>query len=889
MAGTLNSNNQSIENQEWIESLQAVIDSQGHQRAASLLTTVRDWAHTRGISIPCPVNTPYVNTINVEAQPSYPGDRDIERRIKSYVRWNAMALVVRANRRSPGIGGHISTFASSATLLQVGFNHFFKANTDEATGDQIYFQGHSAPGIYAQAFVEGRLEVEQMNNFRRELAPGGGLSSYPHPYLMPHFWEFPTVSMGLSPISSIYQARFNHYLTDRGLADAAACKVWAFLGDGEMDEPESLGAITLAAREELDNLIWVINCNLQRLDGPVRGNGSIVQELEAAFAGAGWNVIKVLWGTDWDPLFAADEDRILPLRMARVVDGEWQRYAIESGPYIREHFFGTDPRLRQIVENLNDRQLEKLRLGGHDPAKVFAAYQAAVENRGRPTVILARTIKGYGLGEAGEGRNITHQQKKLNEQELRNFRDRFDVPVSDKDLLEAPFCRPEEGSPEQQYLLDRRAALGGFVPRRMIRAQPLRAPSESIFEEFHAGSGGRPVATTMAFVRMLSKLLQHKRLGPLIVPIIPDEARTFGMEALFQKYGIYAHSGQKYEPVDKHTLLYYREEKSGQILEEGITEAGALASFTAAGTAYVTHGINMIPFYIYYSMFGFQRVGDSIWAVGDMCGRGFLLGATSGRTTLAGEGLQHQDGHSHVLASTVPNVVTYDPAYAYELAAIIREGIHRMYERQDRVFYYITLGNEPYEMPPMPEGVTEGILRGMYRFRRGDRKKNWPRVHLFGSGSILNEAMRAQSILADRFHVSADVWSVTSYQQLRRDALNVERWNRLHPTAKPKKSYFATQLADDAYPIVAASDYMKIVPEQIARWAPAGFTPLGTDGFGRSESREALRRFFEVDAESVVVAALHSLAAAGSVSPDVVAEAIQEFNLDPDRPDPAVS
>ncbi len=889
MAGTPPSNDDAIETQEWVESLQAVIERNGHQRAAALLTSLRDWAHARGVSIPCPVNTPYINTISADAQPPYPGDREIERRIKSYIRWNAMALVVRANRRCPGIGGHISSFASSATLLQVGFNHFFKANTEETTGDQIYFQGHSAPGIYAQAFVEGRVEVEQMNNFRRELAPGGGLSSYPHPYLMPHFWEFPTVSMGLSPIASIYQARFNRYLADRGLADTSTCKVWAFLGDGEMDEPESLGAITLAAREELDNLVWVVNCNLQRLDGPVRGNGSIVQELEAAFAGAGWNVIKVLWGDDWDPLFAADSDNALPLRMAAVVDGQWQRYTVESGAYIREHFFGSDARLRQLVEHLSDRRLEKLRLGGHDPAKVFAAYRAAVEHRGRPTVILARTIKGYGLGEAGEGRNITHQQKKLNEQELREFRDRFDVPVSDKDLLEAPFCRPAEGSPEQQYLLDRRAVLGGFVPRRMVRARPLRAPSPTLFEEFNGGSNGRAVSTTMAFVRMLSKLLQHKRLGRLIVPIIPDEARTFGMEALFQKYGIYAHAGQKYEPVDKHTLLYYREEKSGQILEEGITEAGALASFTAAGTAYVTHGINMIPFYIFYSMFGFQRVGDSIWAFGDMCGRGFLLGATSGRTTLAGEGLQHQDGHSHVLASTVPNVVTYDPAYAYELAAILHEGIHRMYEKQDRVFYYITLGNEPYEMPPMPQGVAEGILRGIYRYRRGDRKKSWPRIHLFGSGSILNETVRAQGILAEKFHVSADVWSVTSYQQLRSDALTVERWNRLHPTARPKRSYFATQLADDAYPIVAASDYMKIVPEQIARWAPAGLTPLGTDGFGRSESREDLRRFFEVDAESITVAALYSLASAGSIDSTVVANAIKEFDLDSDRPDPAVS
>jgi pyruvate dehydrogenase E1 component len=889
MATTSIPDNDPVETQEWLDSMQAVVDKQGHQRAEFLLETLRDWAHSRGISIPYNVNTPYVNTISAEAEPPYPGDRDIERRIKSYVRWNAMAMVVRANRRSPGIGGHISTFASCAALYQVGFNHFFKANTDDATGDQIYFQGHAAPGVYAQAFLEGRIEVEQMNNFRRELAAGGGLSSYPHPWLMPRFWQFPTVSMGLGPITSIYQARFNHYLADRGLADTSRCKVWAFLGDGEMDEPESLGAITLAAREGLDNLIWVINCNLQRLDGPVRGNGNVIQELEAAFLGAGWNVIKVLWGADWDPLFAADSDHVLPVRMAEIVDGQWQRYTVESGAYSRSHFFGTDPRLLALVEGLSDKQLEKLRLGGHDPAKIYAAFKAAVEHRDQPTVILARTIKGYGLGEAGEGRNITHQQKKLNEQELREFRDRFDVPVSDKELLDAPFCRPAEGSPEERYLLEHRAALGGFVPQRVIRAQPLRTPPENLFEEFTKGSGGRAASTTMAFVRMLSRLLQHKRLGPLIVPIIPDEARTFGLEALFQKYGIYAHSGQKYEPVDKHTLLYYREEKYGQILEEGINEAGALASFTAAGTAYVTHGINMIPFYIYYSMFGFQRVGDLIWAFGDLAGRGFLLGATSGRTTLAGEGLQHQDGHSHVLASTVPNILTYDPAYAYELAVLIREGIHRMYEQQERVFYYITLGNEPYEMPPMPEGAGDGILRGMYRFRRGERKKNWPRIHLLGSGAILNETLRAQAILAEQFRVSADVWSVTSYQQLRCDALAADRWNRFHPGQNPRKSYFAGQFEGEPYPIVAATDYMKIVADQVAQWAPAGLTALGTDGYGRSDSRENLRRFFEVDAESIAIAGLHSLTKTGEVEADRVTRAIGELGIDPERADPAVS
>jgi pyruvate dehydrogenase E1 component len=877
------------ETQEWIDSLQAVVTSQGPERARFLLASLRDWSHARGIDVPASLNSPYVNTISVDQQPPYPGDRELERRIKSILRWNAMALVVRANRRSAGIGGHISTYASAATLLEVGWNHFFRANQPDRTGDQIYFQGHCAPGIYARAYLAGRLTATQMHNFRRELAAGGGLASYPHPWLMPNFWEFPTVSMGLGPITAIYQARFNRYLQDRGLADTEHCHVWAFLGDGEMDEPESMGAITLASREGLDNLIFVVNCNLQRLDGPVRGNGSIIQELEAAFRGAGWNVIKILWGHDWDGLFAADVEKLLPARMAGVVDGEWQKYSVESGAYIRERFFGTDPRLRALVDHLSDRQLEKLRLGGHDPAKVHAAYRAAVDHQGRPTVILARTIKGYGLGEAGEGKNITHQQKKLNEEELREFRDRFEIPISDRELRDAPFYRPPETSPEMRYLLERRAALGGFIPRRVVRAQPLQAPSDKAYEEFFKGSGGRAVSTTMAYVRILSRLLEHKRIGRLIVPIVPDESRTFGMDALFQKYGIYAHWGQKYEPVDKNMLMYYREETNGQLLQEGITEAGSMASFTAAGTAYVTHGINTIPFFTFYSMFGFQRIGDSIWAHADMRGKGFLIGATSGRTTLAGEGLQHQDGHSHVLASTVPNLLAYDPAYAYELAVIIREGIRRMYELQEDIFYYITVGNEPYDMPPMPEGVTEGILRGLYPVRRGERRRNWPRVHLFGSGAILNEAARAQAMLAERFRVSADLWSATSYQQLRREALLVERWNRLHPAAKARKSYFTRQLEADPWPVIAASDYMKSVPDQVSRWAPAGLTPLGTDGFGRSEAREELRRFFEVDAESIVIAALTSLAEREEVPRSLVHEAIAEFGIDPERPDPSRS
>lgn len=878
-----------VETREWLESLEAVVVNAGPERAQFLLTALRDWAHTRGVAVPFNANTPYVNTIPLSQQPPYPGDRAIERRIKSFMRWNAMALVVRANRRSPGIGGHISTYASGATLLEVGFNHFFRGNLPERTGDQIYFQGHSAPGIYARAYLIGRLSTVQMHNFRRELAEGGGLSSYPHPWLMPDFWEFPTVSMGLGPISAIYQARFNRYLQDRGLAQTEHCHVWAFLGDGEMDEPESMGAITLASREGLDNLIFVVNCNLQRLDGPVRGNGSIVQELEAAFRGAGWNVIKVLWGSDWDPLFENDHDGVLPARMAGVVDGQWQRYSVSPGSYIREHFFGTDPRLLKLVENHSDKQLEKLRLGGHDPAKVYAAYKAAVEHRGQPTVVLARTIKGYGLGEAGEGKNITHQQKKLNEEELKEFRDRFEIPISDRELRDAPFYRPPTGSIEEKYLLERRAALGGFVPRRMVRAQPLTPPSEKIFDEFYKGSGGRAASTTMVFVRMLARMLDDKTFGKLIVPIVPDESRTFGMDALFQKHGIYAHAGQKYEPVDRQSLMYYREETDGQLLQEGITEAGSMASFTAAGTAYVTHGINTIPFFTFYSMFGFQRIGDSIWAHGDIRGKGFLMGATSGRTTLAGEGLQHQDGHSQLLATTVPNCLSYDPAFAFELAVIIREGIRRMYVAQEDIFYYVTIHNEPYEMPPMPDDddITEGILKGFYLYKHGERKRNWPRVHLFGSGAILNEALRAQVMLAERYKVSADVWSVTSYQQLRREALMIDRWNRLHPTARPKKSYFAKKMEADTHPIIASSDYMKIVAEQVAPWAPAEFVPLGTDGFGRSEAREELRRFFEVDAESICVATLHTLALRDEVDARVVDEAIKEFGIDPERPDPS--
>ncbi len=877
---------QGSETRDWIDSFREVVEAEGRERARTLLSELIEWGKRHGIVAPISANTPYINTIPVEQQPPYPGDRAIERRIKSLVRWNAMAMVVRANRRSAGIGGHISTYASAATLLEVGFNHFFRANAKDRVGDQVYFQGHAAPGIYARAYLEHRLDERRLQNFRRELQPGGGLSSYPHPWLMPDFWEFPTVSMGLSPLCAIYQARFNRYLQDRGLVNTSGSKVWALLGDGEMDEPEALGAITLASREELDNLIFVVNCNLQRLDGPVRGNGNIIQELEGAFWGAGWNVIKVIWGEDWDPLLAADADGSLVQRMNETVDGEWQKYTVESGAYSREKFFGKDPRLARLVEPLSDEQIQKLRLGGHDPVKVYAAFRAAVEHKGEPTVILARTIKGYGLGEAGEGRNITHQQKKLSYDELREFRDRFDIPICDDDLEEAPFYRPNEKSEEYRYLAERRQALGGFAPRRRARAAPLKAPSREIFAEFLDGTGDREAATTMALVRMLSRLMDDPTIGNLIVPIVPDEARTFGMDALFRKYGIYSHAGQKYEPVDSHLLLYYRESRDGQLLEEGITEAGAMASFTAAGTANVTHGINMIPFFLFYSMFGFQRIGDLIWAAGDSRARGFLVGCTSGRTTLAGEGLQHQDGHSHVLASTIPNVVAYDPAFAYEIAVIVQEGIRRMYQEREPVFYYLTVQNEPYPQPSLPKGVEEGILRGLYKFRRADGPEGRRRVHLFGSGAILREAMRAQEILEEKFDVAADVWSATSYNQLRREALACERWNLLHPDASPRVPYVSTVLAAEPYPIVATGDYMKAVPDQIARWVPAGIHPLGTDGFGRSEARAELRDYFEIDARYVALAALQQLCRIGKFERTRLAAAVRTLGINADKLDP---
>ncbi len=833
-----------------------------------------------------PFETPYVNTIPVEREPPYPGDERIERRIRSIIRWNAMAMVVRANTREPGIGGHISTYASCANLFEVAFNHFLRGHDAPGGGDQIFFQGHASPGIYARAFLEGRLAETQLENFRRELSPGGGLSSYPHPWLMPDFWEFPSVSMGLSPIQAIYQARFNRYLRDRGIRDTGEQRVWAFVGDGEMDEPESMGSITVASREGLDNLIFVVNCNLQRLDGPVRGNGKIIQELESIFRGAGWNVIKVIWGRDWDPLLAADKKGLLVERMGRAVDGDYQKYVVAPGSYTRTHFFGTDPTLLKLVEQLSDDQIRKLGRGGHDSQKIHAAYKAAVENRGSPTIILAKTVKGYGLGESGEGRNITHQQKKLNEQELRQFRDRFEIPISDKNLKETPFYKPPAGSEEIRYLLERRRALGGFLPKRRTAKARVGTFSLTDFPEFLEGTKpGREVSTTMAFVSLLSKLLRHARLGKWIVPILPDEARTFGMDPLFRQVGIYSALGQIYEPVDSDMILYYREAKDGQLIEEGLTEAGALCSFIAAGTSEASHGLAMIPFYIYYSMFGFQRVGDLIWALQDMRGRGFLLGATAGRTTLSGEGLQHQDGISLLTASGFPRIKAYEPAFAYEILTLIREGIAEMYDRGEEVAYYLTLQNENYPMPAMPNGAAEGILKGIYLLSPGKEGKGQPRVQLLGSGSLIREVLRAQEILSKKFNVEADLWSVTSYSELRKEALAVERWNRLHPMETPRIPWIQKALGGRPGPVIACSDWIRSVPDQISRWLP-DFYPLGTDGLGRSDSRRELRRFFEVDAESVVVAALYQLMKKGHLPPQIVQEAIKEFQIDPSKADP---
>ena len=878
---------EAVETREWLDSLDYVLRTGDKSRVLRLLDALQTRARQAGIREPFKSSTPYINTIPEHEQVPYPGDREIERRIKSLVRWNALAMVVRANRESDGIGGHISTFASSATLYEVGWNHFFRGKDAGADADIVYYQGHAAPGPYSRAFLEGRLTEEQLRNFRRELRPGGGLSSYPHPWLMPDFWEFPTVSMGLGPLMAIYQARYARYLEHRGLKPASSQKVWAFLGDGETDEPESLGAISLAAREKLDNLIFVINCNLQRLDGPVRGNGQIVQELEAVFRGAGWNVIKVLWGSEWDPLLARDHEGLLVKRMGEIVDGEYQRFVVEDGAYLRQHFWGSDPRLLEMVRHLSDGDLKKLKVGGHDPLKVYNAYLAATQHRGGPTVVLARTIKGYGLGEAGEGKNITHQQKKMNEADLRHFRDRFAIPIADDRIADAPFYRPDEKSAEIRYLKDRRAALGGFVPRRTVTAPPLAPSLDELFEEFIRGGDSRKASTTMVFVKMLAKLLRDKTIGRLVVPIVPDEARTFGMEALFRAVGIYSSIGQLYEPVDKETLLYYKEARDGQILEEGITEAGSISSFIAAGSAYATHGVNTIPFFIYYSMFGFQRVGDFIWAAADTRTRGFLLGGTAGRTTLAGEGLQHQDGHSHHLALSVPGCRAYDPAYAFELAVIIQDGIDRMYAKGEPGFYYITVMNEQYEMPAMPKGAEDGIIKGLYKFR-GAEDRAAARAQLIGSGAILNETVKAADLLG-KYGVAADVWSATSYNELYRDAHRVERWNWLHPGDKPQVPHVAACLAGTPGIVVAASDYLKSQPDALARWIGRPMLTLGTDGFGRSEDRPSLRRHFEVDARSIAAATLSTLLRERQIDAKVVKQAFKELDIEPAKIDPAVA
>ncbi|MCF7837622.1 MAG: pyruvate dehydrogenase (acetyl-transferring), homodimeric type [Candidatus Marinimicrobia bacterium] len=875
-----------IERREWMESLDYVLGRDDPGRVRRLLRGLRERAHEAGVDLRHCANTPYINTIPAARQPVYPGDRDIERRIKSIIRWNAMAMVVRANRAEAGIGGHISTYASQATLYEVGFNHFFRAAHDQADGDHVYFQGHASPGNYARAFLEGRISIPELKNFRHECHDGPGLPSYPHPWLKPDFWQFPTVSMGLGPIQAIYHARFDHYLADRGLKDTSDHKVWCFVGDGETDEPESLGAISLAGRERLDNLIFVVNCNLQRLDGPVRGNSNIIQELETGFLGAGWHVIKVIWGADMDPLLEKDQDGILVKTLGEIVDGEHQNYTVKGGAYVREHLFGRDPRLLKMVEQISDEDLGRLRLGGHDPDKVYAAYQAAVRHTGSPTVILARTIKGYGLGEAGEGRNITHQQKKLNEKELREFRTRFAVPVSDADVDDVPFYKPDDDTPEMQYLHERRRALGGYLPARRDQAEALEEVDAALFEEFHQGSGDKEVATTMAFGRILSKLLKDEQLGPRIVPIIPDEARTFGLDALFRQVGIYAHAGQLYEPVDRANLLYYREAQDGQILEEGITEAGSMSSFIAAGTAYANHRLNMIPFFMFYSMFGLQRVGDLIWAAGDIRARGFLVGGTAGRTTLAGEGLQHCDGNSHLLAFPHPTVRAYDPAYAYEIAVIVQDGIRRMVHEQQDEMVYFTIMNETYRQPAMPKDVTTGILKGIYRLRAPLQDDAEAQVHLFGSGAILNEAIKAQALLAETFDVAADVWSVTSYKALYHDAVTTERWNRLHPGRKPKTPYLVAALKQAKGPFVAATDYHRLLPESIANWLPHRLVALGTDGFGRSDGRTHLRAFFEVDERHIALAALQALTCEGAYDKKVCAQAIKKLGIAPEKPDP---
>ncbi len=871
------------ETREWLESIDSVLRVHGAERAHYLLERVIDYTRRSGAHLPFRPNTAYVNTISTAQEQEYPGDRALEKRIKAYIRWNAMAMVVQANRQSSEYGGHIASYASAATLYEVGFNHFWRAPNGQHPGDMVFMQGHSSPGIYARAFLEGRLTEDHLRRFREEVG-GGGLSSYPHPWLMPDFWQFPTVSMGLGPMMAIYQARFVRYLEHRGIVPPSDRKVWAFLGDGEMDEPESLGAITMPVREKLDNLVFVINCNLQRLDGPVRGNGKIIQELEAAFLGAGWNVIKLIWGSRWDPLFARDTRGLLRRLMMECVDGEYQNFKAKGGAYTREHFFGKYPELKEMVANLSDDDIWRLNRGGHDPHKVYNAYRAAMEHKGQPTVILAKTIKGYGMGRAGEGLNITHQQKKLDDEALKEFRDRFNIPVSDDDIAHVPYYRPADDSEEIRYLRERRKTLGGYLPQRRTSAPALAVPGLDALHPLLESTGDREISTTMALVRILGILVKDKGIGPHVVPIVPDEARTFGMEGMFRQIGIYSSMGQLYTPQDADQLLYYREDKKGQILEEGINEGGAMCSWIAAGTSYSNHGVNMVPFYIYYSMFGFQRVGDFIWAAGDMQARGFLIGGTAGRTTLAGEGLQHQDGHSQLVATTIPNCVAYDPAYAYELAVIVQDGLRRMYAEQENVFYYITCMNENYAHPAMPQGVEQGILKGMYLLYVGGRGK--VRANLFGSGAILREVLAAAELLEKEFGVPADVFSVTSFSELRREALDAERWNMLHPDQPRKVPYVQGCLAGRQGPFVAATDYMRVVADQVREWVPGRYHVLGTDGYGRSDSRAALRDFFEVDRRWIAVAALKALADEGRLDVATVKSAMERFGIDPDKPNP---
>ncbi|RPJ48053.1 MAG: pyruvate dehydrogenase (acetyl-transferring), homodimeric type [Betaproteobacteria bacterium] len=874
------------ETREWLEALQSVLEREGPDRANFLLGRLVNEARRAGAYIPYNANTAYLNTIPPEREERSPGDAVLEDKIRALVRWNAMATVIRANKESSELGGHIASFASAATLYDIGFNHFFRAANDKFLGDLVYIQGHSAPGVYARAFLEGRITEEQLSNFRQEV-DGKGLSSYPHPWLMPDFWQFPTVSMGLGPLMAIYQARFMRYLKDRGMIETQGRKVWAFMGDGEMDEPESKGAISLAGREKLDNLVFVINCNLQRLDGPVRGNGKIIQELESDFRGSSWNVIKVIWGSYWDPLLLKDKTGILLKRMEECVDGEYQSFKSQDGAFVRKHFFGKYPELADMVSNMSDDDIWRLNRGGHDPHKIFAAYAAAVKHTGQPTVILAKTVKGYGMGEAGEGQNITHQQKKMGTASIRAFRDRFSVPIPDDQLEEVPFYRPPEDSPEMQYLRDRITAMGGSLPARKRTVEPLEVPALSAFEAQLKSSEDREFSTTMAFVRMLNTIIRDKKIGKRVVPIVPDESRTFGMEGMFRQLGIYSHVGQLYTPQDADQLMFYKEDKGGQILQEGINEPGAMSSWIAAATSYANNAQMMIPFYIFYSMFGFQRIGDLAWAAGDLRARGFLLGGTAGRTTLNGEGLQHEDGHSHILASTIPNCVSYDPTFAYELAVIIQDGMRRMYQEQEDVFYYITVMNENYTHPAMPEGVEKGILKGMYLFAEGKAKKSQLKVQLLGSGTILREVIAGAALLEKDFGIAADIWSVTSFNELRRDGLDAQRWNMLHPDQEPRQSYIEQCLKDRAGPVVAATDYMKIYADQVRAFLPThNFIALGTDGFGRSDTRRKLRQFFEVDRHYVAVAAMKALADQELLPRKTVAEAVKKYGINPDKPNP---